>query len=140
MKELKRENDQLKSKAASSIVDDLLKEKKKIKEVEVVVNRVEGFDANRLRDLGDKLQDRLSNGVVVLASDFEGKVLLSVMASDNAVKQGAHAGKTISTIAKLVGGGGGGKPQIAQAGGRDVTKINEALDKAIELLGEQLNA
>jgi alanyl-tRNA synthetase len=140
MKELKRENDQLKSKAASSIVDDLLKEKKKIKEVEVVVNRVEGFDANRLRDLGDKLQDRLSNGVVVLASDFEGKVLLSVMASDNAVKQGAHAGKTISTIAKLVGGGGGGKPQIAQAGGRDATKINEALDKAIELLGEQLNA
>ncbi len=140
MKELKRENDQLKSKAASSIVDDLLKEKKKIKEVEVVVNRVEGFDANRLRDLGDKLQDRLYNGVVVLASDFEGKVLLSVMASDNAVKQGAHAGKTISTIAKLVGGGGGGKPQIAQAGGRDVTKINEALDKAIELLGEQLNA
>jgi alanyl-tRNA synthetase len=140
MKELKRENDQLKSKAASSIVDDLLKEKKKIKEVEVVVNRVEGFDANRLRDLGDKLQDRLSNGVVVLASDFEGKVLVSVMASDNAVKQGAHAGKTISTIAKLVGGGGGGKPQIAQAGGRDVTKINEALDKAIELLGEQLNA
>mgnify|MGYP001402997256 FL=1 len=140
MKELKRENDQLKSKAASSIVDDLLKEKRKIKEVEVVVNRVEGFDANRLRDLGDKLQDRLSNGVVVLASDFEGKVLLSVMASDNAVKQGAHAGKTISTIAKLVGGGGGGKPQIAQAGGRDVTKINEALDKAIDLLGEQLNA
>jgi len=140
MKELKRENDQLKSKAASSIVDDLLKEKRKIKEVEVVVNRVEGFDANRLRDLGDKLQDRLSNGVVVLASDFEGKVLLSVMASDNAVKQGAHAGKTISTIAKLVGGGGGGKPQIAQAGGKDVTKINEALDKAIDLLGEQLNA
>jgi alanyl-tRNA synthetase len=140
MKELKRENDQLKSKAASSIVDDLLKEKKKIKEVEVVVNRVEGFDANRLRDLGDKLQDRLSNGVVVLASDFEGKVLLSVMVSDNAVKQGAHAGKTISTIAKLVGGGGGGKPQIAQAGGKDVTKINEALDKAFDLLGEQLNA
>ncbi len=140
MKELKRENDQLKSKAASSIVDDLLKEKRKIKEVEVVVNRVEGFDANRLRDLGDKLQDRLSNGVVVLASDFEGKVLLSVMVSDNAVKQGAHAGKTISTIAKLVGGGGGGKPQIAQAGGKDVTKINEALDKAFDLLGEQLNA
>ncbi|WZL83081.1 alanine--tRNA ligase [Vallitaleaceae bacterium 9-2] len=140
IKELKRENEQLKSKAASSIVDDLLTDKISIGDIEIITAEVEGFDANRLRDLGDKLQEKLNQGVVVLASNNNGKVLLSVMASDFAVQKGAHAGKIISAIAKIVGGGGGGKPQIAQAGGKDTSKIAQALEKAVELLGEQVNA
>jgi alanyl-tRNA synthetase len=138
MKELKQENESLQSKAASSIVDDLIAKKVMIGDTSVVRARVDNFDNDRLRDLSDKIKDKLVDSVVVLASANDGKVLLVVSASDSAVTKGAHAGKTIGLIAKLVGGGGGGKPQMAQAGGRDVSKMNEALEKSIEILKEQL--
>ncbi len=138
LKVLKRENEQMKSKAASSIVDELLQQKITIGDIELLSVAVDGFDNNRLRDLGDKLQARLTQGVVVLASTINDKVLLSVMASEPAVNKGVHAGKVISAIAKTVGGGGGGKPNIAQAGGKDVTKINDALTQGIQFVQEQL--
>jgi len=138
MKQMKQQNESLQSKAASSIVDDLIDKKHIIGSTAIIAAKVEGFDNNRLRDLADKIKDRMDNSVVVLASDNDGKVLLVVSATDSAVKAGAHSGKTIGAIAKLVGGGGGGKPQMAQAGGKDASKINEALEKALELLGEQL--
>ncbi len=138
IKSLKQENEALKSKAASSIVDDLIADKTMVGETGVITAKVQNFDNNRLRDLGDKIKDKVTNCVVVLASDNDGKVLLVVSADDAAVKAGAHSGKTISTIAKLVGGGGGGKPQMAQAGGKNAAGIEDALAKAIEIIGEQL--
>jgi alanyl-tRNA synthetase len=72
-------------------------------------------------------------------TENNGKVNLMVTASDEAVKLGAHAGNIIREAAKVVGGGGGGRPNMAQAGGKDASKINEALDKAKEILSGQLN-
>jgi len=138
IKALKQENESFKSKAASSIVDDLIKRKVIVADTSIITAKVENFDNNGLRDLADKLKDKVKNVVVVLAAAVEGKVLLIVSADENAVKSGAHSGKTISHIAKIVGGGGGGKPQMAQAGGKDASKIDDALAKAVEIIGEQL--
>ena len=99
---------------------------------------VDGVDMNGLRDLGDQLKSNLGEGVVVLASSNEGKVNLIVMATDGAMKQGAHAGNLIKAIAPCVGGGGGGRPNMAQAGGKNPAGIQEALEKAAEVLAEQL--
>jgi alanyl-tRNA synthetase len=139
IKELKKENESLKSKAVSSIVDDLIAGKIEVNGLNVVTAKVTGFDNNRLRDLGDKIKDKVNNGVVVLASDNDGKVLLIAMASDEAVKAGAHAGNIIRAIAKTVGGGGGGKPQMAQAGGKDPSQIEAALKQGVEVITEQIS-
>ncbi len=138
LKDLKNENEKLKSKAASSIVDDIIAEKVMVGETSVIAAKVDGFDNNRLRDLSDKIKDKVSDCIVILASDSNGKVPLIVACDDTAVEKGAHAGNLIRSVAKTVGGGGGGKPQMAQAGGRDASKIEEALAQGIELSKEQL--
>lgn len=93
---------------------------------------------NGLRNLGDQLKDKLGGGVIVLASVMDGKVNLMASASDDAQKKGAHAGNLIKGIAGLVGGGGGGRPGMAQAGGKNPAGVDEALKKAYEVAGEQL--
>ena len=93
---------------------------------------------NGLRDLGDQLKEKLGEGVVVLASEKEGRVSLIAMATDGAMKQGAHAGNLIKAIAGKVGGGGGGRPNMAQAGGKNPDGIGDALAKAAEVLESQL--
>ncbi len=90
---------------------------------------------NQLRELGDQIRDQIKEGVIVLASDNDGKVNLVVMVTDEAQKKGAHAGNMIKAIAPLVGGGGGGRPNMAQAGGKNAAGIDSALEKAKELLG-----
>ncbi len=94
---------------------------------------------NGLRDLGDQLKDKLGEGVVVLISDLEGKVNMIAMATDEAQKAGAHAGNLIKGIAPLVGGGGGGRPGMAQAGGKNPAGIPEALAEAAKVLESQLS-
>ena len=94
---------------------------------------------NDLRDLGDQLKDKIGEGVVVIASDCDGKVNLIAMATDAAMKQGAHAGNLIKAIAGNVGGGGGGRPNMAQAGGKNPAGIAQALEKAEEVLAEQIH-
>ena len=93
---------------------------------------------NGLRDLGDQLKEKLGEGVILLASDTDGKVNLVAMATDGAMKQGAHAGNLIKGIAALVGGGGGGRPNMAQAGGKNPAGIEDALKKAVEVLEGQI--
>ena len=85
---------------------------------------------NGLRDLGDQLKDKLGEGVVVIASSNEGKVNLIAMATDEAQAKGAHAGNLIKAIAAKVGGGGGGRPNMAQAGGKNPAGIPEAIAEA----------
>ena len=86
----------------------------------------------------EKLKEKLKEGVIVLASDTDGKVNLMVMATDEAQKSGAHAGNLVKAIAALVGGGGGGRPNMAQAGGKNPAGIDDCLKKAAEVLAEQL--
>ena len=93
---------------------------------------------NGLRNLGDQMKEKIGEGVVVLASANDGKVTLLAMATDAAMKKGAHAGNLIKEIASLVGGGGGGRPNMAQAGGKNPAGIDEALKKAKEVVESQL--
>ena len=94
---------------------------------------------NGLRELGDQLKGKLGEGVVVLASGNDGKVSLMVTATDGAMKKGAHAGNLIKAVAGFVGGGGGGRPNMAQAGGKNPAGIPDALSKAAEVLAEQVS-
>ena len=93
---------------------------------------------NGLRELGDSLKEQLGEGVVLLASAVGGKVSLVAMATDGAVKAGAHAGNLIKAVAGMVGGGGGGRPNMAQAGGKNPAGIPEAVAAAEEILANQL--
>lgn len=132
------ENDKLKSKLASGAVDDLINQVVKIGDIQLLAAKVPEMDMNGLRDMGDKFKQKLENGVVVLATANAGKVNLIAMASDEAMKMGVHAGNIIKTIAKTVGGGGGGRPNMAQAGGKLPDKIDEALVQAKEVVEGQL--
>ena len=99
---------------------------------------VKDMDANAMRTLGDQLKNKLGSGVIVLAGAAGGKVSLMAMATDDAVKKGAHAGNIIKAAAAVCGGGGGGRPNMAQAGGKDAAKIADALEKAKEIVAEQM--
>ena len=139
IKTLQNENESLKSKAAQKAMGDVEDQVKEIKGVKFLAVNVDGVDMNGLRDLGDQLKEKVGEGVIVLASANDGKVSLLVMATDAAMKQGAHAGNLIKSIAKLVGGGGGGRPNMAQAGGKNPAGISQALEAAEAALAEQLN-
>ena len=100
--------------------------------------RVDGVDMNGLRNLGDQLKEKLGEGMVVIASVQDGKVNLMASATEGAQKKGAHAGNLIKAIASLVGGGGGGRPNMAQAGGKNPAGVEDALRKAEEVIAEQV--
>ena len=136
---LTSENESLKSKAAKEALGDVMDQIVEVKGVKLLASAVDGVDMNGLRDLGDQLKEQLGEGVIVLASSCEGKVNLIVMATDAAMKQGAHAGNLIKSIAGKVGGGGGGRPNMAQAGGKNPAGILEAIAEAKTALEAQLS-
>ena len=138
VKALQSENESLKSKAAKDALGDVMDQIKEVKGVKVLAACVDGVDMNGLRDLGDQLKEKLGEGVVVLASAADGKVSLMATATDGAMKAGAHAGNLIKAIAVCVGGGGGGRPNMAQAGGKNPAGIDEALAKVTEVLEDQM--
>ena len=109
-----------------------------VKGVKLLAAKVADVDMNGLRNLGDQLKDQLGEGVIVLASVADGRVNLMATATDGAQKQGAHAGNLIKAIAGLVGGGGGGRPGMAQAGGKNPAGVDAALAKCVEALAEQI--
>ena len=138
VKALKSENEQLKSKLANEAMGNAAENIVDVKGVKLLAMKVEGVEMNELRNLGDQLKKDTDDGVVVLASQVEGKVNLMVMAGESAVKKGAHAGNIVKAIAGFVGGGGGGRPNMAQAGGRKPEGIDEALLAAKTTLDQQL--
>ncbi len=109
-----------------------------VKGVKLLAVNVDGVDMNGLRDLGDQLKAKLGEGVVVLLSNLDGKVNMISMATDGAIAKGAHAGNLIKGIAALVGGGGGGRPNMAQAGGKNPVGISAAVAEAVKVLESQL--
>ena len=127
LKELKAENDKLKAKLAKDSISNVENDIIEVKGVKVLCKKLEGVEVNELRTLGDNLKSSTDDGVVVLASIVDGKVNLLAMAGDEAIKKGANAGNIIKVIAPIVGGGGGGRPNMAQAGGKNPEKIDEAL-------------
>ena len=138
IKALQSEIESMKSKAAKEALGDVMDQVKEVKGVKLLATAVEGVDMNGLRDLGDQLKEKLGEGVIVIASNAGDKVNLIAMATDEAMAKGAHAGNLIKGIAGLVGGGGGGRPNMAQAGGKNPAGIPDAIAKAEEVLAEQI--
>lgn len=137
-KELEKEIAQLHAVASKNQVDGLLDKVKEVNGVKVLACEVEAADMNSLRDMSDMFRDKLQSGVVVLGAKSDSGVNLIVAATKDMTQQGIHAGKMIKEIAKVTGGGGGGRPDMAQAGGKDYSKLAEALNLAEELVAGQL--
>ena len=137
MKALQSENESLKSKAAKDALGDVMDQVQEIKGVKLLASRVDGVDMNGLRELGDQLKEKLGEGVVVLISEKDGKVNMVAMATQGAMDRGAHAGNLIKGIAGLVGGGGGGRPNMAQAGGKNPAGIDAAISECAKVLESQ---
>ena len=137
-KELHSEVESLKSKLAKDAMGDVMDQVEEVNGMKVLAVRVNGVDMNGLRELGDQLKTKLGEGVVVIASETDGKVSLMATVTDGAQKAGAHAGNLIKGIAALVGGGGGGRPNMAQAGGKNPAGIPDALAKVKEVVAEQI--
>ena len=138
LKEAHAQIDALKSEAAKNAMGDVMDNVTQIGGTSFLAAKMEGVDANGLRELGDSLKEKLKEGVILLASVNDGKVQLMATATDGAQKMGAHAGNLIKGVAKLVGGGGGGRPNMAMAGGKDPSGVDAALEEARKVLAEQL--
>ena len=137
-KALHSQLESMKSKAAKDALGDVMDQVTEVKGVKLLAAKVSGVDMNGLRDLGDQLKAKLGEGVVVLASEADGKVNLVAMATEEAMKKGAHAGNLIKGIASCVGGGGGGRPNMAQAGGKNPAGIPSAIVEAKNVLEGQI--
>jgi len=124
----------LKGKLASSSVDEMLDNIKEVKGVKVICGSVRDMDGDALRDLADKLRDKLGDGVVVLGSVVDDKVQFVAMASKSAIDKGIHCGKIIKEVAKIAGGGGGGRPNMAEAGGKLPEKLDEAIENVLSII------
>ena len=140
MKALQSENESLKNKAAKEALGDVMDKVVEIGGVKVLSVEIPETDGNELRTLGDELKNKLGEGLIFLASAKDGKVNLVAMATDGAVKAGVHAGNLIKTVAPIVGGGGGGRPNMAQAGGKLPDKIGQAVEAVKDEVKTQLGA
>ncbi len=138
IKSLQAENQKLKAQAAKDALGDVMDKVMEINGVKVLAAKLENVDMNELRNLGDSLKEKLGEGVVLLASAKDDKVSLISMATEGAMKAGAHAGNLIKEVASLVGGGGGGRPNMAQAGGKNPAGIEAALAKVKEVMEGQI--
>ena len=139
IKALISENDKLKAELANNALGDVTDNVVDVKGVKLLATKVDNVDMNELRNLGDKLKGEIGSGVVLVVSALAAdKVNMIAMATDDVVAKGAHAGNLIKSVASLVGGGGGGRPNMAQAGGKNASGIDELLKKAPEVLAEQL--
>ncbi|MBE5963517.1 MAG: alanine--tRNA ligase [Lachnospira sp.] len=139
LKTLSSENESLKNKLANSSLGDVLNNVIEVKGVKLLATSVDNVDMNSLRNLGDQLKEKIGECVIVLASKVAAdKVNLIVMATDECIKKGAHAGNLIKELATLVGGGGGGRPNMAQAGGKNPDGIATLIEQAKEALNNQI--
>ncbi|MGI6149401.1 MAG: alanine--tRNA ligase [Firmicutes bacterium] len=137
-KELEKQVQALKGQTIAAMSEDLLAGAEDIAGVRVLVAEVSSVSAEELRDLGDRLRDKLGNAAVVLGTRTEDKVLFLAMVAKALAGKGLHAGKIVQQAAKVCGGGGGGRPDMAQAGGRVPEKLPEALAEAKRVLVSQI--
>ncbi len=137
-KELEHQISLLTAKIASAQVKELVHSIHEVKGVQVIAAVVTAADMDNLRSIADMLRDHMTCGVSVLGAVANDKVNLVAMASKEAVKRGIHAGNIVKQLASIVGGGGGGRPDMAQAGGKEPGKINEAMSVVDEIVAKQI--
>lgn len=128
----------LKREMSKGMEDELLKDVKEINGVKVLGAAVKDVDPGSLRDLAEKLRDKLVSGVVVLGSELEDKAAFVAMASKDVVGKNVHCGKIVKEVASIAGGGGGGRPDMAQAGGKKPEKVKEAISKVVTLVEQMV--
>lgn len=138
IKEKEKEIENLKSKMASSIADEILSSKVDVEGINLIAYKADNLDMNSLRNLGDKIKDKLGSGVIVLASVSGEKLSFVSMVTKDLLEKGIHAGNIIREVAKATGGGGGGRPDMAQAGGKDISKVDEALSLVPNIIKSQI--
>lgn len=138
IKQLQKENDKLKAKLAKEAAGDVLADAVEVDGIRILAKQLTDIDMNGMRDLGDEAKQKLGEAFIVFACEAGGKANLIAMATDGAIKKGAHAGNLIKEIAAIVGGGGGGRPNMAQAGGKNPAAIPEALECACKVMKEQI--
>ncbi len=136
-KQRQSELDALRSQQVRGSMEGLLEQVQQLDGVRLLATQVDVPDASRLRELGDGLRSKLGSGIVLLGAVLDDKPQLLAMITPDLVKQGYHAGNLVKALAQTVGGGGGGRPDMAQAGGRDASKLAEALDRVPSLVAEQ---
>jgi alanyl-tRNA synthetase len=134
-KELEREIEKLRGQFEKDQIPELLTKKQFVDGANVLVSQVDGVDAKQLRDIIDQLKEKLGSSVVVLASAGDTNVNLVASVTPDLTRR-YHAGNIIKELARIVGGGGGGRPDFAQAGGKEPAKIAAALKRAEELIRE----
>ena len=137
-KSLSKELHDMKTKMSLQAIDSVLDSKVDVNGVNLVTTKFEGMDMNTLKEVADNLRDKLASGVVVLANVANDKLNLVVTATKDAVDKGVHCGNIVKEIAQIAGGKGGGRPNMAQAGAPDVSKVDEALNHASEVLKSQI--
>ena len=136
-RQLEKQLEALKRKAAGSVADELLEDVRMVKEVRFIAAKVDGFGRQALRQLVDSLRQKLGSGVVVLATAEDGKVALITAVTNDLIPR-IHAGKVVQELARFVGGSGGGRPDLAEAGGKDTSGIENALGQVYPLLDRLL--
>ena len=115
-------------------IDDIIKSSKTINNINVIAYELNDVDGETLRDVCEKVKDKVENSIVLLMSGNNGKVIICAMATKDAVSKGAHCGKLIKEVSKILGGGGGGRPDMAQAGGKLPEKIDEAIEESYKII------
>ena len=135
---LLKEIESLKSKLSSGLLDEILEQKQNINGIDILLAKVSNIDMDTLRNMGDKIKEKLTDYAILLASDNNGKVNFISMCSDSAIKANIKAGDIVKTAATICGGGGGGRPNMAQAGGKDATKIDEAIKSTLDFIKEKM--
>ena len=138
LKASEQENEKLKAKIADASLSDVLSDVTEVDGIKILAAKVPNLDMNALRNFSDKMKAKLGECVIVLASVLDDKVNLVAAATDGAIAKGAHAGNLIKEIATLVGGGGGGRPNMAQAGGKNPAGVDACVAKAKEAAAGQL--
>ncbi|MBM7855023.1 alanyl-tRNA synthetase [Desulfohalotomaculum tongense] len=138
IKELEHELETLRNKLSKQEAAGIVEQAREINNIKVLAAVVDAQNMDGLRSMVDMLRDKLGSGMVVLGADTGGKASLVAAATKDVVKQGLHAGKVIKEVAQVVGGGGGGRPDMAQAGGKDPSKLQQAMEKAYAVIEDQL--
>ncbi len=139
IKALTAENEQLKNDMAKSAIGDITDQVVEVSGVKVLATRVPALDTAALRELGDQMRDKIGEGIVVLVSTSEDKVSILVTATAGAVARGAHAGNIARQIAEICGGRGGGRPDSAMAGGKDVSKADDGVEAVADVVAAMLH-
>ena len=134
MKDKEKEIAELKAKFATMGLDDIIASAKEVNGINVVSYEMKDVDSDTLRDVCEKVRDKVENSIVLLMSANNGKVIICAMASKDAVSKGAHCGKLIKEVSAILGGGGGGRPDMAQAGGKSPEKIQDAINESYKIV------